>query len=682
MPCARHILSAALAIVGLLNAAPAAAQTFSRTSYQGMFQPLVADFNGDGRMDIVGVTSPFAGVMLNNGGGAFAPQVQYPLGGAPHAIDTGDINGDGRVDLVVAINNPQVSLSLLIGNGDGTFQAPVTSPNTIEADSPSVAATDLDNDGRLDIVAVHSFNCYGPGCFHRPVMSVRMGNGDGTFQPPVVTEVGTGMAKIAVGDFNRDGAKDLAIAAADGRLFRLQGNGDGTFTQLETITLTPMPLLVVVADVDVADFNRDGIEDLVAPMSGNASQIAVLIGKGDGTFQTPLILDPGRNGPQTVAVADYNGDTFLDLAYGYGIGDDGLFAIRNGNGDGTFQAQRIYEVPPPLSSIGTLHMTAGNLNGDSKPDLVLAVGGASHSLRVLLNTTGTAPPPTPGTPTLLSPAAGATVALPFTFDWTDVANAARYRIQIDDESNFASPLFDRETSLSQFESPSLNARRHWWRVRAINSAGVAGAYTGSRRFTVGAPPPATPAAPTLIGPANGATVAQPVTLDWFDVPDAANYRVQIDDSSSFTSPLIVDQTVSGSQFAAPTLPATTHWWRVRGVNSAGTAGPFSVVRSFTPQGTAPPPPPPPPPPPTGGTATLTVSASGRSGERVLSSPSGINVAVPGTQSAPFTTGTSITMSASNGRDVIWSGACSSGGQKTRNCTFTLNAAGSITANVQ
>ena len=549
----------------------------------------------------------------------------------------------------------------------------------MEADSPSVAATDLNNDGRLDIVAAHSFNCYGPGCFHRPVMSVRMGNGDGTFQPPQVTEVGRGMAKIAVGDFNRDGAKDLVIAAADGTLFRLQGNGDGTFTQLETIILTPMPSLVVVADVDVADFNRDGIEDLVAPMSGNASQIAVLIGKGDGTFQTPLILDPGRNGPQTVAVADYNGDTFLDIAYGYGIGDDGLFAIRNGNGDGTFQAQRIYEVPPPLSSIGTLHVTAGNLNGDSKPDLVLAVGGASHSLRVLLNTTGDAPPPTPGTPTLLSPAAGATVALPFTFDWSDVANAVRYRIQIDDESNFASPLFDRETSLSQFESPSLNARRHWWRVRAINSAGVAGSYSGSRRFTVGSttPPPTTPAAPTLLSPANGATVAQPVTLDWSDVTGAVNYRIQIDDSSSFASPLTVDQTVFASQFTAPTLPATQHWWRVRGVNSAGTAGAFSVVRSFIPQGSAPP-----PPPPTGEVATLTVSASGRSGERVTSSPAGINVSVPGTQSASFTTGTSITLSATNGRDVVWSGACSSNGNKTKSCTFTFSAAGSVSANVQ
>jgi hypothetical protein len=94
------------------------------------------------------------------------------------------------------------------------------------------------------------------------------------------------------------------------------------------------------------------------------------------------------------------------------------------------------------------------------------------------------------------------------------------------------------------------------------------------------------------------------------------------------------------------------------------------------------PPPPPPPPPEGQTATLTVTATGRSGERVTSSPAGINVAVGSTGSASFTTGTSITLSVSNGRDAIWSGACSSSGSKRRTCTFTLGANASVTANVQ
>ena len=94
------------------------------------------------------------------------------------------------------------------------------------------------------------------------------------------------------------------------------------------------------------------------------------------------------------------------------------------------------------------------------------------------------------------------------------------------------------------------------------------------------------------------------------------------------------------------------------------------------------PPPPPPPPPPSGTSTLTVTASGRGGERITSTPAGINVTVGSSGSASFSNGTSITLKDANGRDVIWSGACSSGGNETKSCTFTLNANASVTANVQ
>jgi hypothetical protein len=86
--------------------------------------------------------------------------------------------------------------------------------------------------------------------------------------------------------------------------------------------------------------------------------------------------------------------------------------------------------------------------------------------------------------------------------------------------------------------------------------------------------------------------------------------------------------------------------------------------------------------PPGATATLTVTASGRGGERVTSAPAGINVAVGSSQSAGFASGTSVTLSATNSRDVIWSGACSSGGNKIKSCTFTLGANASVNANVQ
>jgi hypothetical protein len=285
-------------------------------------------------------------------------------------------------------------------------------------------------------------------------------------------------------------------------------------------------------------------------------------------------------------------------------------------------------------------------------------------------------------------------------------------------------------------------------------------------IAAGSPPP-TPAAPTLISPANDAVLTQPVTFDWNDVTAAASYQIQIDDASTFTAPVVVDQTVTPSQFTTGGFANALHWWRVRGINSAGTAGPWSAVRRFTPQSapaaaalsalslnptsviggtasqgtvtltaaapaggfgvtlssnnaavTVPPsvtvtagattatftvsttsvtassvatitatagtvartaaltvtPP--------GQTATLSVTATGRNGERVTSSPAGINVPVGSAGSASFSTGTAITLSVTNGRDAIWSGACSSGGNKTKSCTLTLTGAASVTANVQ
>ena len=348
-----------------------------------------------------------------------------------------------------------------------------------------------------------------------------------------------------------------------------------------------------MSDIDVADFNRDSIQDLVVALSTDGSRLAILIGNGDGTFRAPLIyIDPNLNVPQEVVVADYNGDGLLDLAYGFANGNQGLFAIRNGNGNGTFQAQRMYEVPP--QPVEHRHGRDGRgqfqRRHQARPRAVdrrgpeRAVGAAQHD-RCRRRRRPLA------APTLISPAQDATPTQVITFDWSDVANATSYRIQVDDENTFATSLvFDRIVTPSTFTAPYfLNIRRHWWRVRAINSAGVAGPYSSVRRFTPSSgPPPTTPSAPTLLSPADNSSPVQPLTLDWSDVTDAANYRVQIDDSSAFSSPMIVDQTVFGSQFNAPNMTATQVWWRVRGVNSAGTAGPFSTIGTFFPQAAPPP----------------------------------------------------------------------------------------------
>ena len=468
----------------------------------------------------------------------------------------------------------------------------MTFPNTSGSGSPAVAAVDLNNDAKLDVVIAHDIACFTAPCVNTDLMSVMIGNGDGTFQPSREIPVGRGMSEIAVGDYNRDGFKDLAIGGTQGQVYRLDGLGDGTFVQRPTLIAVVDPSFIPVTDIDVADFNGDSIQDLVAAVPHNGSRTAILIGNGDGTFRTPLVLtDPGLKIPQQQAVADYNGDGFQDLALSLGDGNHGVMQIRNGNGDGTFQAPMQYLVPPPTSSLGGIFIASANLNGDTKPDIVLNIGGAFPSFAVLLNSTGAAPPPTPSAPTLLSPAQDATPAQPVAFDWTDVSAATSYRIQIDDSNNFSAPLVvDRVVTASQFTASTLNAgRQYWWRVRGINSAGTAGAWSSVRRFTAGAFTQAPSLAGIALNPASvvGGNTSQG-TASLTSAAPSGGAVVTLSSSNTSAATVPASVTVPAGAFSATFTVSTAS---VTASTSPTITGAFGgVARSATLTVTPPPPP--------------------------------------------------------------------------------------------
>ena len=153
---------------------------------------IAADLNGDGRVDLAGSNANAASVMLGNGDGTFRAKTDFPIGFQTQAVAAGDFNSDGRVDLMVTLNTPQLGLALLTGTGTGTFNAPTFFPNTSGFDSPAIAATDLNGDGRLDLVVMHNIACFTAPCRAARSITVLLGNGDGTFQTPSEVNVGTG----------------------------------------------------------------------------------------------------------------------------------------------------------------------------------------------------------------------------------------------------------------------------------------------------------------------------------------------------------------------------------------------------------------------------------------------------------------------------------------------------------
>jgi uncharacterized repeat protein (TIGR01451 family) len=267
----------------------------------------VGDFNGDGLLDVaVGNTIYYSdngvNILLGKGDGTFQPPVNYATGANVYWVAVGDLNRDGKADLVVA-NYGSGTLSVLLGNGDGTFQPALDSllrPNS----AGSVAIRDFNGDGKPDLVL----------SLFTDRVSVLLGNGDGTFQPGVDYVTGGDTGAIAVGDFDEDGKQDLAVADSQGTVSILLGNGDGTFQNAVNYSVGDVPQSVLVAD-----FNGDGRQDLA--FGGEDGTVTVLLGTGDGSFGLPLQYVANYNQQLAMATGDFNGDGRTDLASDNSEGD-------------------------------------------------------------------------------------------------------------------------------------------------------------------------------------------------------------------------------------------------------------------------------------------------------------------------------------------------------------------------
>lgn len=381
--------------------------SYALGNYSGPNGIAMADLNRDGKLDIVEGQLPGLNdsILLGNGDGTFAAAPALPvspLGLAGYGTVTADFNGDGKPDVAMLgpngisifldtanglaqenqinseegvgpvffaaadlINNGKQDLfvgntTVLLGNGDGTFQPAMTiSPcgSPPSGGVPVQGLGDFNGDHIPDIIST------GDG-----YLFICLGKGDGTFGAPTQYLAGSGPGVAAIGDFNGDGKLDVAVGNPNG-VDILLGNGDGTFRQP---TLVQGNQIVAIA---VADVNLDGKLDLITTQSSSPG-LQVYLGKGDGTFSAvPPQKYPGE-GMGPIVVSDLNGDGKPDFIIFAAF--EGTLCL--GNGDGTFNCELFVYANNANYGGGVI----ADFNGDERPDIAVL---SSYALSVLTNTT-------------------------------------------------------------------------------------------------------------------------------------------------------------------------------------------------------------------------------------------------------------------------------------------------------
>jgi len=295
----------------------------------------VADLNGDGIPDLITANNSTGNVTirLGVGKGVFNSPTTLSPGGHAHKVRMADLNGDGKLDMVVLDDSTSPStVSIYLGNGDGTFKA----RTTLSAGSFSevVEIGDLNGDGKLDLVVLDGWSDY--------TISTFIGNGDGTFQARVTRadQFGTDQFSAALGDENGDGKLDLVTANIGSNInffYAYGGNGNGTFA-------TPPGFPIITNDthfgVQLADLRRIGKLDAVLT-DYSSGLVSVVLGNGDGTWKAEATYSVGAN-PTGVKVADVNGDGIPDIVTADYT--DGTVSVLLGKGDGTFAARKSFKV--------------------------------------------------------------------------------------------------------------------------------------------------------------------------------------------------------------------------------------------------------------------------------------------------------------------------------------------------
>ena len=324
-----------------------------------------ADFNGDGKPDLVVANSgnKSISVLMNTGTGTFNAAVKYTVGNSPSAVAAADLNGDNIADIAVT-NSADNTVTILLNNGTGTFTA--TSTRATDANPSSIAIADFDGNGSNDLAITNQGG---------NDVSILLNLGGGTFAAAVnycvVSTAGSCNSVTAVSpvsvvavDLTGDNRPDLAIASLSQSVATLVNNGSGAFTLSAQASTSQTP-----HGVAAGDFNGDTHQDIVVA-DNTTNSFEILPGNGSGGFGTTLRYLSGSQ-PVAIATGDYNKDGKLDVAVVNNSEND--VAIALGNGDGTFQ-----DIQSFISGSNVRSIALGDFNADGKTDFLTNSSSGSN----------------------------------------------------------------------------------------------------------------------------------------------------------------------------------------------------------------------------------------------------------------------------------------------------------------
>ncbi|WP_170139472.1 FG-GAP-like repeat-containing protein [Larkinella arboricola] len=329
---------------------------------EGVMEMIVGDFNADGKPDIAAkdAVNPKIVVFLNQGDGSLSTPQPYPINAPAYGLAgmaAGDLNGDGKPELLVAVGVNETStgsLAVLENTGNGTF----TTSTLSVGDGPIIPkVADLNGDGKSDLAVVTYTEA-------AQKVVVLMGTGTGTFTPSASYALNGLPASIEIADFNGDGKPDLAVTDRQigenpkGQVEVFLNTGSGNMGTSAIFTIGNLPWRSTIADL-----NADGRPDLVASTSTSPFEgdLAVLLNNGAGGFNAPVSYPAGRT-PIGITAGDFNNDGKPDLASGDYNGNKVVILLNSGNG--------LFSSPPAGNT--PFWLASADLNGDGKPDLATA----------------------------------------------------------------------------------------------------------------------------------------------------------------------------------------------------------------------------------------------------------------------------------------------------------------------